>query len=343
MSNDKINISIIGAGRAGMIHARNFANVVKDTRIISVVDIVEEAAKSAAKELNADKYFTDYKKILDDESVDAVVIVVPTNLHKQIVVDCANAKKHVFCEKPMAMNVEECAEMIKACKDNDVILQIGFMRRYDESFVAAKEKIDSGIIGDVVLIKSFTRGPSKPRPWMYDLKKSNGILAEVNSHDIDCIRWLVGSEIESVYAIAGNYRNAEVAEEYPDYYDSIVMIGKFRNGVKYIIDGAAYVQYGYDAKVEIVGTKGVIKIGSSDKNFVLCTTPENGQQKEFVNSWRKLFEGAYLKEDNSFIDCIKNNKTPKVTGLDGLQAVKIVEAGNESIQTGEVKHIIIYK
>jgi len=336
MTNSNVGLCIIGAGRAGMIHARNFANVVKGARIVAVVDAVAKVAKSACDELNADKYYTDYKKILNDDDVDGVIIVSPTNLHKQIVVDCANAGKHILCEKPMAMSVDECTDMVKTCEKNKVKLQIGFMRRYDESFIEAKEKIDRGAIGDIVMITSCTRGPSKPRPWMYDLKKSNGILAEVNSHDIDCVRWLVGSEIETIYAIAGNYRNQEVAEEYPDYYDSVAMTGKFKNGVKYRIDGAAYVQYGYDAIVEVLGIKGKVTIGRKDNMFYELTSKDTGQTRDFITSWTKLFKDAYLAEDVHFIDCIINDKMPKVTGADGLKAVEIVELGNRSIATGKV-------
>ena len=114
------------------------------------------------------------------------------------------------------------------------------------------------------MINSCTRGPSKPRQWMYDLKKSNGILAELNSHDIDSTRWFAGSEIESLYAVAGNFRNKEVADEYPEYYDSVVMNGTL-NGVHFSINGEAYVQYGYDAQVELVGTKGVLRVGRTDE------------------------------------------------------------------------------
>ena len=229
----------------------------------AVVDVVEDAAKAAAAELGISKWYTDYRQILDDKDVDAVVVVSPTNLHRDIVIDCANAKKHIFCEKPMAMNTQECDEMIEACEKNGVKLQIGFMRRFDESFVEARRLLDAGVIGDLVQIHSCTRGPSKPRPWMYDLKKSNGILAEVNSHDIDSIRWFAGSEIRELYAVAGNFRNPEAKAEYPDYYDSVLMMTfeaaySFRSTVRHI-------QYGYDSKMEIVGTKGVLQVGRSDE------------------------------------------------------------------------------
>ena len=336
MSEKVLGICLIGCGRAGMIHARNYVNKVKGARMVACADVVEAAAKAAADELGIDKWFTDYREALKLQEVDAVVVVSPTNLHREIVIDCADAGKHIFCEKPMAMNVQECQDMIDACERNHVKLQIGFMRRHDKSFKQAKELLDSGAIGDLVQIHSHTRGPSKPRPWMYDIKKSNGILAEVNSHDIDACRWFAGSDMVKLYAIAGNYRNPEARAEYPDYYDSVVMSGSFANGVQFVIDGAAYVQYGYDSHVELVGTKGVLHVGRSEGSSVRCTTVEHGTSQPFINSWMTLFEDAYLAEDNAFTQAVLNDAPTPVTGYDGLQAVKVVEAGNRSIQTGEI-------
>lgn len=336
MGNKVIGVCLIGCGRAGMIHARNYMNKVANARMVAVVDAVEEAAKAAAAELNVERYYTDYRAILNDNDIDAVVVVAPTNLHKQIVVDCAFAGKHIFCEKPMAMNTAECDEMIAACEANGVKLQIGFMRRFDESFREAKRLLDSGAIGDLVQVHSCTRGPSKPKVWMCDLKKSNGILAEVNSHDIDALRWMTGSDVASLYAVAGNFRNEEVAPIHPDYYDSVLMNGTMENGVHFCIDGAAYVQYGYDSKMELIGTKGKICVGRSDKEFVHCTTVENGTATPFVNSWMTLFKEAYLAEDTAFVNAVINNTTPEVTGVDGRMAVAVVEAGNSSIANKEI-------
>ena len=331
MNKKTLGICLIGAGRAGMIHAGNYKNKVPNARMVAVVDAVEEAAASAAEALEITKYYTDYKMILDDKEIDAVIVVAPTDLHKQIVIDCANAGKHIFCEKPMAMNTAECDEMIAVCKKNKVKLQIGFMRRFDSSFREAKRLLDEGAIGELVQVHSCTRGPSKPRPWMYDLKKSNGILAEVNSHDIDSVRWMTGSDIDSLYAVAGNFRNPEATENYPDYYDSVLMNGTMKNGVHFSIDGAAFVQYGYDSKMELIGTKGKINVGRADKDFVHCTTTESGTSTPFISSWMTLFIDAYLAEDTSFVNSILENVEPEVTGVDGRMAVSIVEAGNDSI------------
>lgn len=327
----KLGICLIGCGRAGMIHARNYKNKIENARMVACVDAVEAAAKAAAEEMGITKYYTDYHEILNDPEVDAVVVVAPTDLHKRIVIDCAAAGKHIFCEKPMAMTVEECDEMIEACDKAGVKLQIGFMRRFDASFREAKRLVDSGAIGELVQIHSNTRGPSKPRPWMYDIKMSNGILAEVNSHDIDAVRWIANSDIESVYAVAGNFRNPEAKEQYPDYYDSVLMNGTLKNGVHFCIDGAAYVQYGYDSKMEIIGTKGKINVGRSDKEFVHCTTVENGTVTPFINSWMTLFIDAYLAEDTSFVNAVLGDTPVEVSGVDGRMAVATVEAGNCSI------------
>ena len=335
MRDKELGICLIGCGRAGMIHARNFNNQVPGAYMAAVVDVSEQTAKSAAAELGISAWFTDYREAIRLDTVDAVVVVAPTNLHRSIVIDCAINNKHVFCEKPMAMNTRECHEMIETCEANGVKLQIGFMRRFDQSFQQAKKLLNEGAIGELVLIRSCTRGPSKPQPWMYDLKKSNGILAEVNSHDIDSVRWFADSEIKQLYALGGNYRNKEVAAQYPDYYDSVVVNGVFENGVQFSIDGAAYIQYGYDARVELVGTKGVLHVGRTQGSFLCCTTPL-GSSTPFVSSWMTLFLDAYLAEDIAFANCIRNNTATPVSGMDGLMAVRIVEAGNESIASGRI-------
>jgi len=230
------------------------------------------------------------------------------------------------------MEESECDDMIKACQDGKVKLQIAFMRRFDESFIEAKEIVDSGEIGNVVMVRSNTRGPSIPQKWMYDIEKSNGPLAEVNSHDIDTLRWFTGSEFESVYAIGGNYRSPEALPEYPDFYDNVIMNAKFKNGMQGAIDGAQGVGYGYDARVEILGTKGIIFLGQVFEKTVMTCTKDKGLVRPAMNSWRHLFRDAYYAEDMDFIACILEDREPKVSGLDGKMAVKVVKAGNRSIK-----------
>ncbi len=332
MVNGKLGICVVGAGRAGMIHANNFAKNVPDAQLVAVADPIEETAKAGAAQLGLDTYYLNEDQALGDDRIDAYVIVSPTKFHVGIVTKIANAKKHILCEKPMAMNEEECDAMIQAAEANNVKLQIGFMRRFDEGFMQAKERIDAGEIGDVVMVRSNTRGPSVPRPWMYDLKKSNGPLAEVNSHDIDTMRWLTGSEFKTLYAIGGNYRCLDAKEEWPDFYDNVVMTASFENGMQGMLDGAQGVGYGYDAKVEVLGTKGCIQIGGLQGAQVLvCSSSTKQGTYPIVNSWMNLFKDAYLREDTEFVSAVLNDTTPKVTGHDGKMAVKVVNAGNISI------------
>ena len=331
MGNGKLGIAVIGSGRAGMIHARNFARGVKGAKLVAMVDPVEDAATAAVQELELDTYYLSYKDALKNESINVVVVVTPTVYHRDIVVEAAEAGKHILCEKPMAMNVRECEEMNAAAAKAKVKLQIGFMRRFDRNFIQAKEYIDSGAIGEVVLVKSLTRGPSKPRPWMFDIKKSNGPLAEVSSHDIDTLRWFMGSEFEHVYAIAGNYRNPEVKEEFPDFYDNVIMNVRFENQRQGIVDGAVYVQYGYDARVEVLGTEGVLFVGQLEDSSAVYCKSSNQMVKPVTKSWRNLFIDAYEAEDVQFIQAILEDTPAPVTGIDGMMAVKAVNAGNRSI------------
>ena len=333
-----VNICVIGSGRAGMIHAGNFAGSIPGARLVAIVDPVEDVVRASCENLGIDKFYLNYKDALGDKDIDAVIVVSPTVYHRDIVVESAAAGKHILCEKPMAMTESECRDMISAADEAGVKLQLAFMRRFDESFQHAKERIDSGEIGDVVCVKSLTHGPSTPQPWMYDIRKSNGPLAEVSSHDIDSLHWYGGSYIKEVYAIAGNYRCPDARDEFPDFYDNVIMNCRFRNGAQGMVDGAQGVQYGYDSRVEILGTRGLIHVGKN-QNFSVLTISPSGIQTPFVKSWRNLFLNAYKREDAHFIECILKDRNPSVTGRDGLEAVKVVNAGNRSII--EKKPIII--
>lgn len=210
------------------------------------------------------------------------------------------------------------------------------MRRFDDSFRRAKEIIDSGRIGDVVSVKSLTRGPSTPHEWMYDISKSNGPLAEVNSHDIDTLRWLTGSEAASLRAMAGNFRCEEARGPYPDFYDSVLMNVRMRSGAMGNIDGAQGVQYGYDARVDVLGTHSCVQVGDLAARSTVVYTKEHGMVGDVVTSWTALFREAYVNEDIRFVESIRTDGAPAVTGHDGKMAVAIVAAVNESIRTGQV-------
>ena len=335
MNHQRVKIGLIGAGRAGMIHARTFSAHVDDAEFSAVADPNAEAVAAAAAELGITNTHTDWHELLASD-VDAVVVVTPTKFHRDIVVAAAEAGKHILCEKPMAMTVEECRDMNAAADKAGVVLQIGFMRRFDAGFQRAKKAIDDGDIGEVVSVRSLTHGPSLPQPWMFDLAASNGPLAEVSSHDIDTVRWMTGSNAASVYAVAGNYRSEDARTDWPDFYDTVVMTASMRNGTIGVIDGAQGVQYGYDAQVEILGTHGKITVGDLTGDRVVVHSRDKVARRDIIPSWTVLFKDAYIGEDRSFVQSIRSGESAAVTGEDGLRAVQMVAAGNESIRTGAV-------
>ncbi|WP_317917149.1 Gfo/Idh/MocA family oxidoreductase [Vibrio sp. MACH09] len=328
---DKINVCLIGCGRAGMIHARSYNGNVAGAQLIAICDPFEENLKTAQAELNVKYQYTDYNDVLLNDEVDAIVVVTPTQFHKDIVVAAANAGKHVFCEKPMAGSAEECDAMIEACKANNVKLQLGFMRRFDESFQKGKEIIENKQVGEVTMIKSLTHGPSEPKAWMFDISDSAGPIGEVNSHDLDTLRWYAGSEVKMIHAIGRNFRSPEIASDYPDYYDTCAVLLEFENGVLGMVDGAQYVQYGYDARAEILGTHGIAKVGCQKNNNVELVTKEKLLHTDSMPSWTKLYKDAYIAEAKAFVEAIQNDTETEVTGYDGKMALILVQEGLKSL------------
>ena len=330
-TNKKIRVCLIGCGRAGMIHAKSYAGHVRDAQLIALCDPFEENLRNAKADYDVKYCYTNYNDVMSNPEIDAVIVVTPTQFHHDIVIAAAKAKKHVFCEKPMANNEKECDEMIAACKENGVKLQLGFMRRFDKNFRRGKELIDQGYVGKVAMLKSNTYGPSEPKEWMYNVRNSYGPIGEVNSHDFDTLRWYAGSEVKWIHAVGNNFRSPEKAEQYPDFYDSCSVLLEFENGVIGTITGAQYVQYGYDSRAEILGTKGIVKVGSQNANDVELVTSDKQIHMDSTVSWTVLFSEAYIAEAKAFISCIINDTEPEVTGHDGKMALTLVNHGLTSI------------
>lgn len=334
-----LKVALIGCGRAGMVHGRNFRFRVPGVELVAVVDPNEGSCKAACEELDMDKYYLTYEELFKKEKLDVVVIASPTRFHCDITLKAFEHGIHVLTEKPMAASEDECRTMAEAAKKAGLKLQVGYMRRHERSYSAAKEAIKNGEIGDIVAIHSHTRGPSKPHDWMFDVKHNNGTLSEEASHDIDCARWMSESEFDYLFCVAGNYRNKEVAEQWPDFYDNVIMTGKFKNGIEFSIEGSQYVQYGHDERIEILGTKGNLIVSRDSKYDYQIYNSKKEITTPYADTWIDLFREAYLEEDTDFIRCIRENLTPRVTGNDGLMAVKVVNAGNESIRTGKIVYL----
>ena len=206
---NELRLLVVGAGRAGALHAANLSQNTPRAGVIGVVDSDADRAGALAAEVGAGHSGASLDEALAVLECDAVVITTPTFLHRDLAVLAARAGRHVFCEKPMALDTAECDQMIDAAAEAGVTLQIGFMRRFQPEFAEARRRIAAGDIGEPMVVKSLTRGPGLPPPWAWSLERSNGLLAEVNSHDFDCVRWLAGSDITRVYAEVSNLKGAE--------------------------------------------------------------------------------------------------------------------------------------
>ncbi|MCJ7658137.1 MAG: Gfo/Idh/MocA family oxidoreductase [Anaerolineales bacterium] len=328
----QIRVCLVGAGRVARVHAKSLVNHVADGILVAVVDPFEVNLKITADQYGVDKRFGTLKQALDSVEFEAVVITTPTFTHADLAVTAARAGKHVLLEKPMALTLEECDDIITAAQENKVLLQLGFMRRFDPEFTAAAKRIIGGEIGQPMMIKSLTHGPGLPPPWARDLKTSNGNLAEVNSHDWDCTRWLMGSDYERVYVEVANFKGAARGVDTENYYDNSLVNIKFKNGGLGSISCVCPCDYGYDARVEIIGEKGIMQIGElKGEAIVVCTDRDQGLITPIFRTWPQRFEWAYIREMEHYVKCIQTGSQPKVGGEEGRWAVAGVLAGTKSM------------
>jgi len=326
-----IRVCLIGAGRAGKVHARSLVQYLPDAELAAIVDPAPEALRATAEQFGVEARFPSLEEALDKASFEAVVITTPTFTHTHLAVTAAQAGKHILLEKPMAMSLEECDRIIQAAQANQVLLQLAFMRRFDPEFSAAAERIAAGEIGQPMIVKSLTHGPGLPPPWAQDLRTSNGNLAEANSHCWDTQRWLMGSEYKRVYAEVANFKGPSRGVTTENFYDNALVMIKFENGGLGSISSVCPCDYGYDARVEIVGEKGILQIGElKGQAVVVCTNRDQGLITPIFRTWPERFAWAYIREMEHFIDCIRSGSQPKVGGFEGRWAVAGVLAATKS-------------
>jgi myo-inositol 2-dehydrogenase/D-chiro-inositol 1-dehydrogenase/scyllo-inositol 2-dehydrogenase (NAD+) len=326
-----VRICMIGAGRVGKNHSRAIAHHIPGGNIVALVEPVVNVRRETAAEFGIENQFDTLETALDKIPFDAVVITTPTPTHLPLAALSAENKKHVFLEKPMALNLQECDAITNIANQNGVFLQLGFMRRFDPEFVAAAQRIEAGEIGQPMMIKSNTHGPGLPPPWARDLKTSNGMLAEVNSHDWDTTRWLMGSNYIRVYAEVANFKGAANHVDVPHFYDNALVTLKFENGGLGLISGVCPCGYGYDARVEIIGDRGIMQIGElQGQSVVVCTNRDQGLISPIFRTWPERFEWGYINELEHFVTCIQNQTAPRAGGVEGRWAVAGVLAATKS-------------
>ncbi|GIQ62077.1 scyllo-inositol 2-dehydrogenase (NAD(+)) [Paenibacillus cisolokensis] len=334
---NKIGIAVIGAGRMGRLHAWNFYRYVADCKVAAVCDANAQAAKALAGELGA-KAYADTAELLQSEEVDAVVITTPVLTHKAIAVQALEAGKHVFCEKPLTLQLEDAQEIVRKVEETGKVFQLGFMRRFDRGYEAAWQKVREGAIGTPVFIRSTSRDPGLPPVpgWGCYPEKSGDISFELCSHDYDSIRWLMNDEVDTVFAQAAVLSSQKELRLCGGQMmnDTIAATLRFKRGALGTVEGLLNIKYGYDARTEIIGDEGVISIGQMNYIDIATATSDRQIKLPAAPSFTDRFAEAYVKEARHFVDCIRSGSAPLVGACDGLKAVKIAHAANLSVQQG---------
>lgn len=319
--------ALIGAGRIGKIHAANLATRVRGARLVGIADIDLAAARQVAQEWDVPRVVDDYRALVDDPAVDAVVIASATDTHIPIIEYAAAAGKHIFCEKPISYDLAQIDRALQAVERAGVKLQIGFNRRFDPNFRKVRALIAEGRIGTPYILHIISRDPAPP-PLDY-LRVSGGIFLDMTIHDFDMARYLIGSEVSEVYAM-GDVRIDPQIGAIGDI-DLAITLLRFENGVLGTIDNSRRSSYGYDQRVEVFGSAGAITVANetpdettlSDATGIHTTLPHYFFLERYTE--------AFVEEMRQFVQAIREDRVPPVTGQDGRIPVVIGLAAKKSL------------
>jgi myo-inositol 2-dehydrogenase/D-chiro-inositol 1-dehydrogenase len=322
-----IRVGLIGAGRIGRVHAENLVYRVPRASLVAVSDLFVEAAQALAAELAIPAAYQDHRSILEDEGIDAVLICSSTDTHARFIEEAAAAGKHVFCEKPIALDLEEIDRALTAVKQAGVKLMIGFNRRFDPNFRRVREIVAAGEVGEPHLLRISSRDPAPP-PIEY-VRVSGGIFLDMTIHDFDMARFLMNREVESVYAAGGVLVDPDIGQA-GDVDTAIVTLG-FASGALGVIDNSRQAVYGYDQRVEVFGSGGVVSADNVYPNTVQVGDARRIHRDLPFNFFMDRYVESYTNEMQAFVDCIIDDTPPPVTGLDGRMPVVMGYAAKRSI------------
>lgn len=332
----KIRIGSVGLGRLGLRHAENIASKIEHAELAALCDLNKEMLDKTADALNVKHRYTDFSEMIRLEGLDAVVIVSPSALHTSQISSALDAGLHVFSEKPLGVTVEECRNAEKAVeKHPELVFMLGFMRRFDESYRYAWEKVKAGDIGKIVLFRSYSQDPEKFIDGAIRFAPhSGGQFLDMAVHDIDLARWFIGEEPETVYAVGGCYAHPEFAK-YKDG-DNVSCLMKFRNDTMAFLFAGRTAPHGYNVETEIIGTKGTLRIASVPQKNLVEVLDNHGVRKECSENFLERFSTSYLNEVQEFVDCIIEKRKPDVTVYDGTRVSEIAYRCKESFEKGEL-------
>ncbi len=323
-----LTVGVIGAGRIGRLHIQSLAVHIPEATVAAVADVSLPAAKEMADKYNIRSAYSDYQKILKDRNIDAVIICSPTDTHAQYIQEAAAKGKHIFCEKPVDLTLNNIKAAISAVEKAGVKLMVGFNRRFDPNFLKIYEMVKSGAIGEPHILRITSRDPEPPPPAY--VKVSGGIFLDMAIHDFDMARYLVGSDVVEVFA-KGNVLVDPAIGAAGDI-DTAVTTVTFANGALGTIDNSRKAVYGYDQRAELFGSKGMVKIGNNTPDKHVYFDNEGGHASKLLHFFMDRYTESYLREMKIFVEAVLMGGEIPVTGRDGLLSVAIGLAAKKSMQ-----------
>ncbi len=328
---DTIKVGIIGAGRIAKVHAESIVYHIPGVEVVAVSDpFLNDEAEKFMKNLGVKKLSKDYKDIINDKSIDAVLICSPTNTHSQYSIEAAQAGKHIFCEKPVDMDIDKIKETVKAVEKAGVKFQVGFNRRFDHNFAKVKSLVKEGKVGDIHIVRINSKDPAAP-PAGY-VKGSGGMFMDMTIHDFDMARFLSGSEVEEVFAYGTVLVDPEIGKA--GDIDTAVITLKFANGALGVIENSRQAAYGYDQRVEVFGNKGAVSVSNDTPTSAVLSTKEGVQCEKPLYFFLERYMESFTEEKKQFFAAIRNNTAVPVDATDGLKPVLIAKAAFKSMKEG---------
>lgn len=325
-----VNVGIIGAGRIGKVHTEGIITGVRNAKIKTIADpfMNDQTAAWIHSMDSSIEVIKDYKEILADEEIDAVIICSSTDTHSSISVEAIEAGKHVFCEKPIDHDIEKIKQVMAALEKSNVKYQVGFNRRFDHNFKAVRDAVVAGKIGDPHIVKITSRDPEPPSPEY--VKVSGGMFLDMTIHDFDMVRYLAGCDATEVYVQSAVLVDKGIGEA--GDVDTAVITMKMENGAIAVIDNSRKAVYGYDQRAEVFGSGGMVAT-KNDSQSTAVISNENGVTGEKpLYFFLERYMDSFREEMNQFINAIENDTETPLGVMDGLKPVLMGLAAKKSVE-----------
>jgi myo-inositol 2-dehydrogenase/D-chiro-inositol 1-dehydrogenase len=295
------------------VHAETIANRIPQANLLAVADVFLEAAQKCAADFQIPSVSEDYREILQNSEIEAVLICSSTDTHAEFIVQAAEAGKHIFCEKPIDHDLKKIDHALDVVEKAGVKLQIGFNRRFDPSFKRVRDAVAAGEIGAPHLVHITSRDPGPP-PIDY-IKISGGIFLDMTIHDFDMARYLIDSEVDEVFAAGAVMVDPAIGEA--GDIDTAVIVLRYANGAIGVIDNSRKAVYGYDQRVEVFGSGGGIVVSNQTPDLAVLSDADGVHASKPLHFFIERYTESYVAELQEFIESVSEDKTPSVSGIDG--------------------------